>query len=296
MSMVTLKSVQMANGETLGYRERAGGETVLLLVHGNMNSSKHWDLVLENADPRYKIYAVDLRGFGISSYHSRFDSLRELSEDVKQFVDAIGLRKFSLMGWSTGGGVVMEFAAAYPEYVNKLVLLESVSTRGYPFYADDENGQPDLTRRLKTKAEMEALGRTLAVQSAYDRKDKGMLTAIYNAAIYDRNQPSAERYAEYLDDMLTQRNLADIYHALNTFNISAVETDAAAGSGNASRIQCSVMVLQGEFDLVCPQPMALEIVQDIGDNAKLVLLEGCGHSPLVDDLAQMLRRMDEYLL
>jgi pimeloyl-ACP methyl ester carboxylesterase len=296
MSNIALKSVQIANGETLGYREREGGDIVLLLVHGNMNSSKHWDLVLENADPRYKIYAVDQRGFGISTYNNRIDSLKDLSEDLKMFVDALGLKRFSLMGWSTGGGVVMQFAADYPEYVEKLILLASVSTRGYPFYAENEKGEPDLSRRLTTKAEMEALGRTQTINGAYAARDKETLRAIYNAVVYDRNQPSPEHYEEYLEDMMTQRNLADIYHALNTFNISAIDNPAAKGSRAAEKIQAPVLVLQGEHDLVVPVSMAHEIVEDIGANARLVMLEGCGHSALVDDLNQLLRRIDEFIL
>lgn len=296
MAAIELKSVRIANGETLGYREREGGDTVLMLVHGNMNSSKHWDLVLENADPRYKIYAVDQRGFGISTYNNRFDSLRDLSEDLKMFVDAIGLQKFSLMGWSTGGGVVMQFAADYPEHVEKLILLESVSTRGYPYYAENEKGEPDLSRRLTAKSELETWSKTLVINGAYAKRDKALLAAIYNAVIYDRNQPSPERYEEYLEDMLTQRNLVDIYHSLNTFNISAVDNPAAKGTGAAGKIKAPVLVLQGEHDLVVPLTMAQEIVEDIGENATLVMLKGCGHSPLIDDLDQMLRRMDEFLL
>ncbi|PTQ56662.1 MAG: 3-Oxoadipate enol-lactonase, alpha/beta hydrolase fold family [Candidatus Carbobacillus altaicus] len=291
-----MKTVQIANGETLGYREREGGESVLLLIHGNMNSSKHWDLVLENADPRFKIYAVDLRGFGISTYNNRIDSLRDFSEDVKLFVDEIGLKRFSLMGWSTGGGVAMQFAADYPERVEKLVLMASMSTRGYPFYVEDEQGRPDLLRRVKTKSEMERHGKTLAVNSAYERKDKEFLTALYNAVIYDRHRPDPARYAEYLDDMLTQRNLADVYHALNTFNISAADHEAGAGSNAAANIQAPTLVLWGEYDRVVPKQMALDIVEDIGDNAELIVLKGCGHSPLVDDLDQLLRRVTDFLL
>jgi len=296
MPKIELKSVRIANGETLGYREREGGDTVLVLVHGNMNSSKHWDLVLENANPRYKIYAVDQRGFGISTYNKPISSLKDLSDDLKMFVDAIGLKRFALMGWSTGGGVVMQFAADYPEHVDKLILLASASTRGYPFYADGENGQPDLSRRLTTRTEVDALQKTKTINGAYAARDKETLRAIYNALIYNKNQPSPEHYEDYLEDMMTQRNLADIYHALNTFNISAIDNPAANGSRAAERIKAPVLVLQGDRDLVVPVSMAHEIVEDIGANAKLVMLEDCGHSPLIDDLEQLLRRIDEFLL
>ena len=34
-----------------------------------MTSSKHWDVLIEALDAKYTIYAIDLRGFGGSSYH-----------------------------------------------------------------------------------------------------------------------------------------------------------------------------------------------------------------------------------
>ena len=145
MAQVYLKKVELPNGETLGYREREGGHELVVLVHGNMTSSKHWDILLEQMPEEYKLYALDLRGFGSSTYHQPINSLKEFSDDLKLFVDALQLRDFTLVGWSTGGGVSMQYSADYPEHVKKLVLLASASTRGYPFYGTgtSENGLPD---------------------------------------------------------------------------------------------------------------------------------------------------------
>ncbi|MEG0451194.1 MAG: alpha/beta hydrolase, partial [Lysinibacillus sp.] len=44
----TLQEVKLSNGETLTYRKRDGGDELVILVHGNMTSSKHWDLLLES--------------------------------------------------------------------------------------------------------------------------------------------------------------------------------------------------------------------------------------------------------
>ncbi|BFH12125.1 hypothetical protein J6TS7_08350 [Paenibacillus dendritiformis] len=94
-----------------------------------MNSSYHWDVALERLDPRYKLYAIDLRGFGISTYHQPIRALRDFADDVKLFARELGLDRFAVMGCSTGGGVAMELAADWPEAVTKLILLASVSTR-----------------------------------------------------------------------------------------------------------------------------------------------------------------------
>jgi pimeloyl-ACP methyl ester carboxylesterase len=200
------------------------------------------------------------------------------------------------VGWSTGGGVGMQFAANHPSYVQKLVLIASVSTRGYPFFKADEKGMPILNERLKTKKEISKdPAKTIPVLRAYGAKDKEFLRALWNMAIYTRHQPMAGRYEEYLEDMLTQRNLVDVYHALNTFNISRQHNGLTKGTGDAERIKAPVLVLQGENDLVVPEKMAIEIKQDLSDQAELIYLKNCGHSPLVDDLDQLLDVITSFL-
>ena len=49
---------------------------------------------MDAIDPKYKMYAPDLRGFGESSYHNRVTSIKDFSDDLKGFVDALGLERF----------------------------------------------------------------------------------------------------------------------------------------------------------------------------------------------------------
>ncbi|MGO4888517.1 alpha/beta fold hydrolase [Anaerobacillus sp. MEB173] len=292
MNDIVLKTVEIDNGETLGYRVRRGGDKVLLLIHGNMTSSKHWDLLLESIDEKYTVYAVDMRGFGLSSYHKSINSIKDFSDDIKLFVDRLQLQTFSIIGWSTGGAVGMQFVIDHPDYVEKLILLESASTRGYPFNALD--GWKLV--RLKSKEEI-ANDRSKAapVLNAYKNRDGIFLKMLWNSVIYTHNEPSPERYQEYIEDMLTQRNIVDVYSALNTFNISKHHNGLTEGSNQAENITIPTLVLWGERDRVVSKEMTHEIIEDLGDNAQLVYLKGCGHSPLVDDLDQLLHEIYTFL-
>ena len=293
---IKLKSVEIPNGETLGYRERGGGEEVLVLVHGNMTSSKHWDLFIENIDDKYKIYAVDLRGFGISSYNQPIDSLHDFAEDLKLFVDQLGLKGFNLMGWSTGGGVIMDFTADNQDYVKKLILMESVGTRGYPIFKKDENGQPIPGELLSTKEEIaKDPVQVVPVLQAYEKQDKETMKMIWNNTIYTHNQPAPDKYDEYLEDMFTQRNLVDVDYALAHFNISNEHNGLEEGNGKAQKIDVPTLILWGTNDLVVTEEMAQNINNDIGDNAELIYLKDCGHSPIIDDLDQLLENVIEFL-
>ncbi|MGV3487082.1 MAG: alpha/beta fold hydrolase [Tuberibacillus sp.] len=291
---VKLQTIALSNGETLGYRKREGGHVPLLLVHGNMTSSKHWDVLIDALPAQYKIVAVDLRGFGLSTYHQPIETLKDFSDDVKLFVDSIGWQRFALMGWSLGGGVAMQFAADYPEYVEKLVLLASASTRGYPFF--EMNGKGEIVKRCETIEEVKKEpSKTIPVAEAYRTKNKEFLKQMWNFVIYTHHQPDEKKYDEYLDDMCTQRNIADVYQALNIFNISHHHNGLTDGNGLVDRIPSPVLILWGENDLVVTEQMTKEIIEDLGEKAETVVLKGCGHSPLIDDLNQLVGAVDRFL-
>jgi pimeloyl-ACP methyl ester carboxylesterase len=295
-TVVEIKKIDLPNGETIAYRERAGGVKNVLLIHGNMTSSKHWDLLIDEMNPEYKIVALDLRGFGESSYHKPIMSIKDFSDDVKLFVDEIGLKDFSVIGWSTGGAVGMQFVADNPGLCEKLVLLASASTRGYPFFGTSPEGLPDVNNRLVTYEDVKAdTGKTIAVQTAYDQENRGFLKAMWNMLIYTHRQPVESHYDEYVDDMLTQRNLAEVYYSLNTFNISAVNNGLKEGTDQVKDIRIPVLVLRGDRDLVVTERMTAEIVEDFEGRARFVELKDCGHSPLVDDLEQLQKEIEGFL-
>ncbi len=293
---VALNRVKLSNGEILAYREREGGSHPIVFVHGNMTSSKHWDLVIDEMDAKYKVYAVDLRGFGESSYNQRINGIKDFSDDLYLWTRELGLKNVDLVGWSTGGAVGMQFVADYPGLCRKLILQSSASTRGYPFFATGEDGLPNVNKRLETIEEVENdPGKTVAVQTAYNTNNRDVLKAIWNALIYTHNQPNHALYEEYVDDMRTQRNLADVYQALNIFNISNQHNGLVEGTDLAKKISVPVLVLQGDRDYVVSSRMAEEIIEDIGTNARLETLVDCGHSPVIDDVTQLVQKITSFL-
>lgn len=292
---MVIQKVTLKNGEEIAYREREGGAKPIVLIHGNMTSSKHWDLLMEELDSSYKVYALDLRGFGYSSYYERISSIKDFADDVKGFVDKLGLDKFSMIGWSTGGAVAMQFEIDYPGLCEKIVLLASGSTRGYPMFETMEDGTANLNRRLQTLSEIEADKKTIGMQYLYDSKDREGLKAVWNAVIYTDKKPDEKKYEEYIDDMLTQRNLADVYHALNTFNISDEHNGVSGGSNEATTIRIPILVLHGDRDYVVTEKMTQEIIEDLGHVAEYHRLKNTGHSPMIDDLEQVKTKIESFL-
>lgn len=284
MKQYPTKSVQIPRGETIVYRQAGDSGPVVVLVHGNMSSSVHWQTTLEALEGAYRVYAPDMRGFGDSSYNAEFDSLHDLALDVEQFIDAVGIDEFMLVGWSTGGGVAMEIAADWPARVQKLILLDSAPLTGYPIYKKDENGQPILTELLKTKAEIAADPvQVLPALAAFAQNNRELMRMIWNATIYNLHQPPAEDYELYLDAIMKQRNLVDVDYALLTFNMTDAPTGSAPGSGRGRLIKAPVVILQGKQDIVVPLAWAQTIKDFFGEQAEMVVFENAGHSAITDD-------------
>jgi len=126
------ESITLSNKETLSYLKEGDGSNTLLLIHGNMSSSLSWDIFLDYVSEDFTVYAPDLRGFGDSSYEKSIDSIKDFSDDLKLFTEALNIKNFSLVGWSLGGNVAMQYVIDYPKDVKKLILMASGSIKGFP--------------------------------------------------------------------------------------------------------------------------------------------------------------------
>jgi pimeloyl-ACP methyl ester carboxylesterase len=295
MSETAPERVELPNGESIAYRERAGGDVPVVLLHGNLSSSVHWDIVFEAMDERAHLYAIDLRGFGDSSYESPADSLADFAEDVTLFADEVGLDAFNLWGWSAGAGVAMQVAADVPDRIRRLVLMASPSTQGLPVYAKDENLQPTDTV-LTTREELAQDPVSVApILQAIETQDAEMMKDIWTQAIFVNDVPEEERFDRYVHATLKQRNLLDIDYALVHFNISPEDNGIEPGTGEVGNIDAPTLVVRGEDDLVVTREMSERVTAEISD-ARYVELDDCGHAPTVDDPDSLLSEVEGFLI
>lgn len=286
-----------ANGETIAYRKAGTKGPVVVLVHGNMSSSVHWQTTMEILENDFQLIVPDMRGFGDSSYINELNSLYDFGSDLLDLLKFLKVDTCSLVGWSTGGGVVLEMAAELKEKVKKVILLDSVGLTGYPMFKKDANYQPILTELL-TKKEDIAVDpvQVLPIIAAYANRDKNMLKMIWNAVIYNMNQPSEADYELYLEAMLKQRNIVDVDYGLVVFNMTHDHNGVVNGSGRMDLITADIVILHGEKDMVVPVMYAHDMKKRFGKRAELVLFENAGHSVITDDLNLFVTTLKEKLV
>ncbi len=113
----------------------AGPGEAVLFVHGNVSSSLFWQqpLLALAATGRIRPLAVDLRGYGDTDPLpiDATRGMRDWADDVAALVDALELDRVHLVGWSMGGGVVLQYLMDRPEKVASVALVAPVSPYGF---------------------------------------------------------------------------------------------------------------------------------------------------------------------
>ncbi len=104
----------------------SGAETrpTLLLLHGDMRTSRSWDAVARHLRDRYHVVALDSRGHGDSDWPDTGYTFAQRVDDLEAFADAIGMRNCVAAAHSTGGVVATILARRRPDIFARLVLLE----------------------------------------------------------------------------------------------------------------------------------------------------------------------------
>ncbi len=112
------------HGHRVIYRIAGSGPPVVL-IHGMVNSSRHWESVALRLADSYTVIAPDLIGHGDSATPRGDYSLGAHAASIRDLLAAIGVESATLVGHSLGGGVAMQFFYQFPQRTERLVLVSS---------------------------------------------------------------------------------------------------------------------------------------------------------------------------
>ncbi len=103
----------------------AGSGPAVVLIHGMLNSSSHWQSVALDLARDHTVLAPDLIGHGDSAAPRGDYSLGAHAASIRDVMAAIGIDRASIVGHSLGGGVAMQFFYQFPQRVERLALVSS---------------------------------------------------------------------------------------------------------------------------------------------------------------------------
>ena len=292
------KFIDLPNKERIAYVEKGAGDKVILLIHGNFSSSYHYEPLYKNIPEDYRVLALDLRGYGDSSYNNKIESIHDFADDVYMFLQALNISEAYVVGWSLGGCVAQSLTARYPSVTKKLILISSGSVKGYPVFKKDVSFQNMIGKIYETKEEL-ALDPVTVVPmvTCQSTKNYKFMESIWNMTIYtstSQKRPDEESSQVFLEETCKQVNLVDADWALMRYNISNETSFYSYGENLAKNSVCPVLALNGKQDITTPEVMTSENRQYIPHIIQKYY-EDCGHSILVDQPDLLVKDVLEFI-
>lgn len=116
------RHVAVPGGE-LAVVDHGGAGPDVLFVHSVCHSSPVWDAVVAELSGQARLVAIDLRGHGRST--APVHDVDEVPADLQRVIEGLGLRTPVLVGHDVGAGFAAAVAAARPDLVGGLVVIDS---------------------------------------------------------------------------------------------------------------------------------------------------------------------------
>jgi pimeloyl-ACP methyl ester carboxylesterase len=161
------------NGMRMYYEVSGSGEP-LIVLHGAYMNIPLMGPIIPKLAQSHRVYAIELQGHGRTTDIDRPLTYPNLADDVAAFMEAVGLAKADVFGYSMGAMTGLQLAIRHPEKVNKLVFgsgaydfegwqpafkafipqmsvemfMQTPFAKEYPKLAANPNGFPELARKV----------------------------------------------------------------------------------------------------------------------------------------------------
>ncbi len=103
------------------YYEKIGAGRPIILLHGNGESHKIFNVLTERLKDNFTVYAIDSRGHGQSTRVKKLD-YQIMAEDIVRFINELHIEKPILYGFSDGGIIGLLIAYRHPYLLSKLII------------------------------------------------------------------------------------------------------------------------------------------------------------------------------
>lgn len=116
------------------YYEIHGAGAPLVMLHGGVNPSALYGEPLAEMAKTFKVIAIHARGHGLSKDTDAPWSVEQAADDVAAVLEGLGIARASVLGYSFGGKIALQFAFRHPDRLDKLVVISAGYAKGgdYP--------------------------------------------------------------------------------------------------------------------------------------------------------------------
>ncbi len=244
----------IVDNKELFYLDQGKGFT-LLFGHIFLWDGTMWQPQIEKLSAAYRCLNPDLWGHGCSALlNSSSYSLEQLADEMWNFLQALAINRFILIGSSVGGMWGVNLALKYPEAVAGLVLIGTYV-----------GAEPEASR----KRYLEMIAIAQKTQMIPEPLIEQILPLYFAPATMNYQPELIEQFRQRLSQLKGER-LADI------LTIGRAIFKRKSVLDQLPNIKCPVLVVAGKDDLSRPPSESEEMVAKL-ENAKLELVPNAGH-------------------
>ena len=243
------------------YYEIRGRGRWLVLIHGAWANHEWWRWQVPELSKGYRVLSLDVRGHGQSSLLEKPDSVDSFAGDLETLLQKVGADEVTLIGWSMGCSISMQYYLNNPSRVKALVLI---ATRG---------GHQNW--RLKLRVWLQHIQTQLNLMMDF----AGYQGSTYQDQVQRevRSMLSPATPKEVVEWVIT--DLADNPRR-NFFEVAKSLWNWKPGERLAT-INVPTLIMVGREDNRTPPEFSHRLHATI-PNSKLVIVENCGHCVLLE--------------
>lgn len=258
----------------------------LVVLHGGPGLSQGYLLPqLKKLAENNLVIFYDQRGCGesIGSIDPNFIQMSNFVKDLDGIREAFGFKQISILGHSFGGLLAMQYAIAFPHFVNKLLLLTSAPScsEDYALFVKEW-----FHRMAPYMEELHCIKKSKAFEEG-----EPLIHAKYWRIIYGRYCFDAKKIDEINFTMSRKANIDGIKtHSIlkqnffsQTFNLQS----------HLQQLRCKTLVVHGDIDTI-PLSTAQNTHKNI-PNSQLTVIKNCGHFPYVEAPQELFAHLNTFL-
>jgi len=230
---------------------------VLVILNGIMMSHRSWEPFMAELKRHFRILRVDFLDQGQSDRMDKPYTQALQVDMLEQLLSHLKLKAVNLTGISYGGSIALQYAAAHPGRIRRMVVLNAAA-RTTPWLRDIGRG-------------WNAVARTRSGEAYYHIT----IPYIYSPQFYQKHQSWMEARKQKLMPLFSDSDFLDAMTRLTT---SAETHDVEAA---LAFIRVKTLIVAADHDFLTPVVEQEHLAESM-PNAQLVIFPGCGHASMYE--------------
>jgi len=258
--------------ENIKYHIEVKGEgKPIICLHGFSEDLSTWKLIeLEG----YQLILIDLIGHGKSDKPKpcKYYSLKVILKHLNKLIFQLGLKRYSMLGYSMGGRITLAYALTYPKEIDKLIL-ESASY-----------GEDGFLNRLKRRRN------DLNLAKSIEENGIEWFTQYWSDLSIFKSQ---RKLPKVIINEINKRRLANSTLALSNTLKGTGQGEFPCLKSQIIKLNMSILYISGEYDK--KYEAVGKNFEKLNRNIKHVVINACGHNTHIENVNAFVEILNKFL-